>query len=65
VKPDLFWQKHIRGWDQSRQRNRQNADAMVALDNALPHPIWMKLRVMYTLNATAFDGLIEKASGPG
>lgn len=61
VEPSPWWRAHAALWREARDRHRLNAERCHEASRQMPHPLWMKLRAMYALNAMAFDGLLEKS----
>jgi hypothetical protein len=62
VKPSPWWKAHEDLWRETRDRHRLNAQCCLEASQRMPHPLWTKLQMMYTLHAAAFDGLLEKVA---
>lgn len=60
LEPSPWWKYRSAIWREASVRHRINSDRCLEAGKLMPHSMWLKLRAMYTMNAMAFDALLEK-----
>ncbi|MBK1969960.1 hypothetical protein ACLBV5_11505 [Brevundimonas sp. M1A4_2e] len=60
AEPTGEWRRQAPAWRTSRDRHRQNAQAYLGHQRAMPHRLWRRLHAMHTDYGRTFEALIRK-----